>query len=302
MLLVSLSVHFIALMQFLEIDYIVSTINNVYDYRSSVQNSLVSSIFGDKNTYGGYSLFLAVIASYLYEKRKKIQNLILLVVQVCGILLSGSSTAFVGLFICLYFYFIKNKSLKTKIYFLVVAFFLGCVFFFIFEDIIILQINRQFRGSVYSRTFDFMIDTHGIPASLFTRLVLSYFLLQHLSSSWFSFIGGFGFSDVAMEMLPWGTAETGYMSMFFHYGFFYMFSMILFWFYLIKSICKRNDIYEITGMLYCMLLLMFTLNFVFPYYQSTGSGFLFTLILAIAVSNKQKFSLNRLKKRNICNE
>jgi hypothetical protein len=299
----SLVVSLIGIFQFFNLMGVRNLLFLIYPIRMNFETVILgsnigaTSVWGDKNTFGGYLLFIIIIIIVSTFKRannrivfKNIRNnniILVLLLDISALFLTGSSSSILCLLIFIYLYFFYKIKQNYKYVNYVFVLIVILTFYLIFSDVIDNQIFRQFSNDkTYSRVFGTEIETYYLPRSMVERFTLVPFVFGLYDQYPLSFICGFGYSDKAFDLLPWGTTEIGYLNMLYHSGIFFLVLYV----FLFTQIYKKSkakisiDIkYEILNYL---CLMMVILNFVFVFYRSFSTATIFFILLGFTNLNK----------------
>jgi hypothetical protein len=264
-----------------------------------------TSTLGHWNALGGYSALVAFLSLAFIPHGRALRlswlPALAFTASVVSLILTGSSNSLVGFSIGLVLwwflqgknYFIKSNPITRKMIFLSFLFILIVVsvgYATIGKSIIHTQIARQSVAHIYDRATLEYYPTYGIPSSLVVRWYLAKYLIgQMLDDDW-ALLTGFGIGPATNALLPWGSAESGYMHMLFYFGPLFL----LFYFLLLRAILlalrkyksrvKEDDIFgnglATAGIIFVVL--MGILNIVQSAYIGAGVMHLFWIVIGFS--------------------
>lgn len=268
--------------------------------RDDVQNLSATSTIGDKNALGGY-LSLVIILLVFSRKILRLNKILYSAVisfSFVGLAMSGSSSAILSLLIALMVYsffaikIFKISNLKYIFFSIILLFIISIASY----DVIKTQVVRQFdRSVVVDRASGDIVNTYGLPGSLVVRGYLLIYLSDMILDDKISLLFGFGRSEAAMELLPWGSPEIGYLYMIYHFGIFFLFANLYLFVFFIKRYFKLNSTSFMTELYSSQLLKVVfvasvfnvSANLIYPYYVSAGVSHLFFILIGLSTAVSQ---------------
>jgi hypothetical protein len=305
LLIGSIFVTVVAILQSLDFANIRSLLARIY-YDTSAPALLRStfdratSTLGNWNALGGYAALGALLCLSLLRYRKAINFRLLIPIALAAnigtLLLAGSSSSLVGFLIGLVVWWIirpqgARLSKGYRIGMFLVLFLVSMIFISIGRTIIEEQIQRQFQPYVYDRVTQSYYPTFGIPTSVVGRWLLAKYLVRTMAQDRVAMLTGFGTGTEAIELLPWGTPESGYIGMLFFYGPIFVLPYILLFFMILSISSKLRRFLErdddlglaITTSVFLATLAMIAMNIIHPYYSAAGVTHYYWIILGCMV-------------------
>jgi hypothetical protein len=261
-----------------------------------------TSTLGNWNALGSYSALAAFLGVALWGARStnKLNNIPAISVgsALASLTLAGSSSSFVGFITgSLVLAIMRLKTFRLRKYHLISMLFivlsLGVLYGAIGQNVLQDQITRQSSSSIYDRASQQYYPTNGFPASVVVRWYLADHLVRLMLEDKTALVTGFGKSAFSESLLPWGTAESGYVGMFFFYGPIYVLSylgfMLTVLFYSLRLRHKYRGLDKVreavTTALAAMVVAMLVMNLISSYYSAAGTSHLFIITVALMMSN-----------------
>jgi hypothetical protein len=220
-----------------------------------------TSTLGNWNALGGYAVLSGLLGLSVFRYTPKKQFRTIAFISICAsiimLVIAGSSNSIVGFSagfaVWLTLQFKRKTFSKFSISKRVVVVILGIliafpIFIFVGKDIIQAQIERQTRSVYFTNITGRHYDTGFIPSSVFVRLLIADKLVDQMNRDKLALLFGFGEGETSESRYVSNSAESGYLTMSFSFGFAYLI------FYLILMITnyryglfvKRNNITEIS--------------------------------------------------------
>jgi hypothetical protein len=306
LLIGSLFVAMVAILQLVNFADVRSLLARIY-YDTSAPALLrgtfnrATSTLGNWNALGGYAALGALLCLSLLRYRKAINLRLLILIALAAnigmLLLAGSSSSLIGFFIGLVVFWIMrpNKRRLPKGYpisLLLVFILILIVFAVMGRTVIEEQIQRQMQLYVYDRVTQSYYPTHGIPASIIVRWLLSKSLLRTIIEDRTAMLTGFGTGTDAIELLPWGTPESGYMAMFFFYGPLFVFLYLLLFIVIFSMslklkarLDKMDDLgLSLTTAVSIIAVSISFMNIIHSYYSAAGVTHYFWILIGCMVA------------------
>lgn len=316
LLLPPLLVSVIALLQLLNVGNMQTYLAKIYYDTPAVQvltrnltgiNLFLraTSTLGNWNALGSYSAMVAILCFSLMRATSKPQfkslPAISFALAIGGLLLAGSSSSWVGFIVGGFvvvlgglkrFRLRKNHLIGATLIILVLVVGIQIVG----GDIVEAQINRQSASYIYDRASEQYYPTHGFPASVVARWYLAKHLFRLIWNDQIALFAGFGENEYSISLLPWGTAESGYVGMLFFYGPFYLISYFLLMFTALmyglrlgkRFITQDKTLYSLTLALNGMIIAMVVMNLISSYYSAAGTSHFFIITMALVMSCHRK--------------
>jgi hypothetical protein len=298
----SLSVSILAILQLLDIAGLRSLIAQIY-YDTSAPALLratfirATSTLGNWNALGGYAALGALLSLSLLRYRKAIKFPLLVPVALAAnvgtLFLAGSSSSIIGFLVGLIVFWILRPrrarlSRGNRISLFLVLILVLLVFSIAGRTVIAEQIERQAKLYVYDRATQSYQPTSGLPASLVERWLLVRHLFSTIIDDRTALLTGFGTGSEAIELLPWGTPESGYMAMLFFYGtpFLLLYLFLLVTILLISrklqaKVDKKDHLgLSLTTAVISSTIAMGFMNIVHSYYSAAGVTHYFWIMVA----------------------
>jgi hypothetical protein len=132
-----------------------------------------------------------------------------------------------------------------------------------------------------------MVTAPWLPRSILTRGLLAKYLFTLMVQDGLALFTGFGAGENARALLPWGTAESGYMTMLFFYGTLFVLAYLL----LLKTVFSQARRLRrslppgeemgrgIATAVISIVAAMAVMNIVHPYYTAAGVTHYFWIVL-----------------------
>jgi hypothetical protein len=296
LLLPSIIIAALAFLQLVDIFGVRSFLADIYSESSATALVLSSpsrltlfratSTLGQWNTLGGYAALGACLCFAFVQHRKALRFSwlapLFFVVNLILLSLAGSSSSIIGLLVGLaYLYLVRPKKLKfNNQYFLIIflILLLGSIIFLpAGQRVLSIQIERQSREYIFDRITGSYYPTFGVPASVVTRWLLAKHLFGLMLEDGKALLTGFGSGSVARGLLPWGSPESGYVGMYFFYGFFFLVAYFFLLFILMRisrgamHIAKNDELgLALSRGASSLVIVMFVINFIGSYYVAAG--------------------------------
>lgn len=260
-----------------------------------------TSTLGNWNALGSYSALAAFLSISIWRTKSdlRFRNLpgISFASSLGSLLLAGSSSSFFGFIsggMVVIIGGLRRIRIRKKhlVGFALVILVMIVLYLIIGSDIIQAQVTRQSSPYIYDRASEQYYPTYGLPASLMVRWYLAKHLFLLISNDQTAFVTGFGENEYSLSLLPWGTAESGYVGMFFFYGPFYVlfYFMLMFTAFLYSwrigrtSINQDKTLYNLSLALNGMIVSMVVMNIISSYYSAAGTSHIFFITMALLMS------------------
>jgi hypothetical protein len=295
LLLTSLPVTVLAFMQLQDVAGVRSLLATIY--KSSAQYVLSADVrrdffratatLGNWNALGGYAAFgacvgLAVIRYYKALEKPWLGPLAL-AANLATLMMAFSSSSIVGFGVGAFVWWIlrarKTKLTKRQLLYVVIIVIIGSAAFLMAGKITLqLQFKRQTSSQVLDLATGKIYPTYGVPSSVVVRWALSRYLFGLMAEDGLALMTGFGTGDNAIARLPFGTAESGYVTMLFFYGpLFVLAYLALLWVVLKQANRIRRCLGEedelglvVTTAVISITIAMAVMNIIHPYYSAAG--------------------------------
>jgi hypothetical protein len=241
LLLPSLLVALLALLQLLDAPGMRALLANIYydGAAAAVYSGRVlraTATLGNWNALGGYGAFGACLSLALVPCRKALTHAwlapVALAANVGILVLSGSSNSLFG-FLCgaLVWWMFSSRRFRLRKRYVLYAVLVLAVGASVIaaggQKVLERQIQRQTGSLLVDRVTGEVVSTGWVPYSVLGRWLLVKHLLQTMVDDGLAVFTGFGAGPDARALLPWGTAESGYMTMLFFYGPLYLLAYVL---------------------------------------------------------------------------
>jgi hypothetical protein len=298
----SLLVSLIALLQMLDVANVRFLLAEVYGgsahavYRGYPYRA--TSVLGNWNALGGYATLNLLLSLSLIEVRRSLGFSFLVsisfVASLIALMLSGSSSSIVGFLVGSFVWLTIKKKFRLRhlLYLALILVFSLVIFQGIGKDVLQAQIERQVGDRIVDRATGKVYKTYGLPRSVVSRWALAKYIFELMVEDVLALFLGFGAGAESVALLPWGTAESGYLAMFFFYGpmFLVMYFVLLRIIQLqsrrirCKFEAKDGLRYRIAVVAEMIVSAMSIINIIHPYYSAAGITHYFWIFVGCSVS------------------
>lgn len=231
LLLPSLLVSVVALLQLLDVASIRSLLSDIYyeggAFSVGSQVYRATATLSNWNSLGGYAALGACLSLALIRHRKALMipwlAPVALAANLSMLMLAGSSSSVVGFMSGAFVWWIlrsrRARLQKRHLLYILLILVVGSVVLVVAGQAVLQkQIERQRPSEVVDRATGRTVVISWVPRSVVVRWLLARYLFGLIAEDGLALLTGFGVGEDALALLPWGTAESGYMTMLFFYG------------------------------------------------------------------------------------
>ena len=255
-----------------------------------------TATLGNWNGLGGYAAMIVLVGLPLFVETKAISwgkfTPLALASGVSNLIVAGSSSSIVGMLVggVVSIFSVRRLRISRRLvgYSLIILLVGGIVFAIVGRQVLSIQFLRQTsEGWIHDRAGQSYVYVPNVPDSLVVRLYLAKYLFEVMRRYDLAILTGFGDNEQTRALLPWGTPESGYISMWFFYGPFF----ILIYLSLMAAIfvqarktgknsLRMNDRLGVVlaKSTMGMVAAIFVMNIVSSYYISAGATHVFWIV------------------------